>query len=206
MCLSKRSPYGFGWGCAQCHLPAEGAIVVLCDECLDAEAPIREVIKGPAEQGERLPYEEIANWEDFEHDLSQHPEECNDSDDWDPVVMTDPETGEAIRDSELSAIVERVQQQHRQGQLPPYWKHETSGQLQPAIEAFVNHCAYPDEVSPPTKQQLGLIIQYFKLYIQAPCWQGPDIAELRGSANGLQTVEDCRHWLAKCLREGIDPL
>jgi len=50
--LHKRSPYGFGWGCVQCNLPAEGAIAVLCDDCLEDEAPIREVVKGEPLKGD----------------------------------------------------------------------------------------------------------------------------------------------------------
>lgn len=222
MCLNKRSPYGFGWGCMQCGLPAEGAIAVICDECLEAEAPIREVIKGEAFKGERFPYEETAGWEEFEHDLSQHPEIQHPDDmnarwedivgdalgddlDADPVVLYDPETG-PITDSQLTQIVDKVHQQAQRGELPPYWRNEQSGRLQPAIEALINHGAQPDKFSPPTPLQLGLVIQYFQLYINAPCWEGSELAELRKAAQNLRTVADCDRWLMQCLDLGIDPL
>ena len=124
----------------------------------------------------------------------------------DPVVLYDPYDG-PITDSQLTEIVEQVHRQSQLGELPPYWRNETSGQLQPAIEALINHGSQPDKFPPPTPQQLGLVIQYFQLYINAPCWQGDsNLVELRAQAQQLQTVEDCDRWLMACLDLGIDPL
>lgn len=37
----KASKPGTGWGCAICHLPSDGAMAVLCDECIKNKAEIR---------------------------------------------------------------------------------------------------------------------------------------------------------------------
>ncbi len=115
--LPFRTPYGFGWGCFQCGLPTEGAIAVVCDECLKSNAEIREFVKGEALKHQRAPMSELT--EPFEHDLSKHPEvneperaeleEMGVEFEDDPVVLYDPETG-PVTDSQLRRIVEEVAQ------------------------------------------------------------------------------------------------
>ena len=64
---------GWGWGCVVCDLPNDGALVVLCDECREAEKSYKWLISGmPSDKGrvafdgfERVPHD---------HDLSKHPE------------------------------------------------------------------------------------------------------------------------------------
>ena len=72
--LSRRGPTpGKGWGCVVCGLPLDGAIAVLCDGCLEAQAEIRFVCIGyPAEDG-RLPIEELP-FEFFDHQREFHEE------------------------------------------------------------------------------------------------------------------------------------
>ena len=72
-CVHKLSPIpGRGWGCLQCHLPSNGAIYVLCDSCVEAQAQPKWACRGdPATQG-RIPIEELTG--SFEHDRDQHPE------------------------------------------------------------------------------------------------------------------------------------
>ncbi len=75
MTLHLRAPVpGTGWDCFQCSLPPDGAIAVLCDECLEASLPIRFVCVGRPGEGNRLPIEQL-NGEIFDHDMSKHPEE-----------------------------------------------------------------------------------------------------------------------------------
>ena len=178
--LNKRSPYGGGWGCFQCGLPAEGAIAVMCDECIATEAPIREVVAGMVSQGQRVPYGAIDEWEDFQHDLKLHSEAASP-----PHLAENPSPN----------------------YLPPYWRNEATGVLQPAIEALIHHGANPKRFPPPTPEQMELIIQYFRLYINAPCWRGDDrLLALKKIAGTLQTPEDCDRWLLACLDLGLDPL
>jgi hypothetical protein len=144
MSLGFRTPYSFGWGCFQCGLPMEGAIAVLCDECLESDAEIREFVKGEALEKQRAPIAELT--EPFDHDLSKHPEaqvptvplenwgpsivvERHNLDEServeleemgvefedDPVVLYDPETG-PVTDSQLRRIVEEVVAQRREPQ------------------------------------------------------------------------------------------
>lgn len=63
---------GMGWGCFVCNLPPNGAIAVMCDGCLDAEAPILYACLGrPAEGKGRVPLSEIEH-APFEHELTPH--------------------------------------------------------------------------------------------------------------------------------------
>jgi len=75
--LNLKAPTpGTGWGCFACHLPQDGAIVLLCGKCgesaADPELRIMTVCAGyPYERG-RLPIEQIT--EPFKHDDRFHPE------------------------------------------------------------------------------------------------------------------------------------
>ena len=67
---------GSGWGCFVCNLPHEGAIAVLCDDCLD-NGEIRFVVDGYAEDNKRLPIDEVqATAEPHNHDMSFHQNEA----------------------------------------------------------------------------------------------------------------------------------
>lgn len=75
MMLNKRSPRrGSGcWGCVVCGLPMEGAIAVICDACFvehEKGAPVKFVVVGAAQNGERVPLESLV--EDFNHDRTKH--------------------------------------------------------------------------------------------------------------------------------------
>ena len=79
--LKKKAPIpGRGWGCLQCGLPQNGAIIVLCDFCLMTYRARGEVIlkyacRGfPASDG-RIPIQKLQELpNNFEHDLTKHKE------------------------------------------------------------------------------------------------------------------------------------
>ncbi|MDQ3652668.1 MAG: hypothetical protein M3458_20805 [Acidobacteriota bacterium] len=58
------------WGCVVCDLPAEGAVAVVCDACL--EQPLKFACVGYPYLNRRVPVERLT--EPFTHDLSKHPE------------------------------------------------------------------------------------------------------------------------------------
>lgn len=70
--LDKRAPTpGVGcWACFVCNLPAEGAVAVLCDDCLGRGAHISFACDGPPGSGRRVPIEQLT--ETFDHDMSKH--------------------------------------------------------------------------------------------------------------------------------------
>ena len=130
-----------------------------------------------------------------------------DENEFDPIVMIDASTGEVIREGELNEIIDRVGAEASMGILPPYWQHEVSGLLRPAIEALIYNGAAPDKVPPPTEEQIKLIAAYFQIYIDAPCWQGgAELKALRESARELQTLADVHNWLRAASAIAIDPL
>lgn len=74
--LSRRGPTpGQGWGCVECGLPFDGAVALLCDDCMSgAAATPRFVCQGFAAADEpRVPFESLSP-EVFDHDPSKHPE------------------------------------------------------------------------------------------------------------------------------------
>ncbi len=67
---------GHGWGCVQCGLEADGAIIVVCDACAakGKDVVIRWACRGyPGTEG-RVPIERLKSSPVHRHDLSKHPE------------------------------------------------------------------------------------------------------------------------------------
>jgi len=75
MMMHRRAPGpgGHGWGCCVCGLPPDGAIAVLCDDCLEQKFDPRFVCEGYAYQNKRVPIENCPKG-DFDHDLCKHTE------------------------------------------------------------------------------------------------------------------------------------
>jgi len=70
--IPKKSPIpGHGWGCLECGLPSDGAIAVVCDECVSANAPLRWACQGYPVEG-RYPIAQLRGV--HEHDRSKHNE------------------------------------------------------------------------------------------------------------------------------------
>lgn len=70
--LDKRAPIaGTGWGCVQCGLAADGAVAVLCDDCLGSEP--KSVCRGSPGENMRVSVLTLAP-EPFAHDLRKHEE------------------------------------------------------------------------------------------------------------------------------------
>jgi hypothetical protein len=72
--LDERAPQlpGTVWGCLQCGVPSVGATAVICDACLETEAPIRFVVAGWLEEKDRAV--RASDAEPFTHDWTKHPE------------------------------------------------------------------------------------------------------------------------------------
>lgn len=62
---------GKGWGCLVCDLPLDGAVAVLCDACLDADADVQFVCVGYPANGDRMPLEDLP-FEPYNHRLECH--------------------------------------------------------------------------------------------------------------------------------------
>jgi hypothetical protein len=70
--LPRRGPVpGAGWGCFKCGLPADGAVAVVCDDCLEHGREVRFACAGYAAEDGRIPVEQLPI-EPFEHDMSKH--------------------------------------------------------------------------------------------------------------------------------------
>lgn len=72
MLEQKATTPGSGWGCFQCGLPMEGAVAVICDDCLSVGAPIKFAVAGEMKDKERVPVESLGG--EHKHDMSKHPE------------------------------------------------------------------------------------------------------------------------------------
>lgn len=56
---------GHGWGCVACHLPNDGAIAAICDDCVESKAEIRYACNGALLSGLRVPVSLLT--EPFDH-------------------------------------------------------------------------------------------------------------------------------------------
>jgi hypothetical protein len=88
---------------------------------------------------------------------------------------------------------------HNGSSRPGYWMWERSGVLRPAIAAYVRG-------GPLSADQIGALRAYFRQWIEAPCWQGEAIVELRRSIDGLTSRQAIAKWLDLATDEGVDPL
>lgn len=71
--ISRRGPArGCGWGCVVCRLPLDGAIAVVCDDCIDVSPP-RFVCAGYPVTLERVAFDALSP-EPFDHDPTKHPD------------------------------------------------------------------------------------------------------------------------------------
>src|SRR5215204_6029544 len=81
MTLHKKIPDDVkngGWGCFVCGLEPRGAVAVLCDGCLnktidDSKTEIKFACLGYPGENRRIEMEKLT--EDFDHDMTKHPEE-----------------------------------------------------------------------------------------------------------------------------------
>jgi len=95
--------------------------------------------------------------------------------------------------------------------LPLNWRDDVTGQLPAAVNAYLDHGI---DGTPLTTAQLGLVREFMMHYIGAPCWDhmnedeslAADLAALRRDVVTLQTPEQMREWIHRCLDLGIDPL
>ncbi|NEQ29666.1 MAG: hypothetical protein F6K04_01495 [Leptolyngbya sp. SIO4C5] len=90
---------------------------------------------------------------------------------------------------------------------PLYWRNEESGQLAPAITAYIQNKATPEE--------LAIVKTYFEHWIKAPCWdENPylsaktkaELDQLREAIASAETLDDLHQWQNKALEAGHDPL
>ncbi len=63
---------GHGWGCVVCGLPCDGAVAVLCADCLDRNEQPRFAVDGYLVNGKRIPISQLTT--PHTHDMSRHPE------------------------------------------------------------------------------------------------------------------------------------
>lgn len=72
--LNKLAPVsGQGWGCILCGLPCNGAVAVICNQCLESISEIKYVCAGSATDPRRVPVSELPAGE-FNHNPACHPQ------------------------------------------------------------------------------------------------------------------------------------
>lgn len=84
-------------------------------------------------------------------------------------------------------------------EVPCFWMNETSGVLRPAVEAYVIG-------GPMSVEQIAAMRAYLRQFIEAGCWVGPKVGELRDMIDGLTSRKAITAWLVIAIAEGIDPL
>lgn len=80
-----------------------------------------------------------------------------------------------------------------------YWRHETTGVLRPAINAYLAG-------SPMSQEQIAAMRAYLRQWVAAPQWRGNKVFELRGRIDKLTTSLAITQWLDDACESGIDPI
>jgi len=63
---------GTGWGCVVCHIPNEGAVAALCDECVAYDQKPTRICFGYPGENRRVPMPRPVNRKPYHHDSSFH--------------------------------------------------------------------------------------------------------------------------------------
>jgi len=93
--------------------------------------------------------------------------------------------------------------------LPFFWRDEVSGILELAVTAYLGYrCNTGPE---PTPDQVSLLREYFRHWINAPCWSEnegfeEEMAHLKSSIDGLTSCDQLAAWIKEALEIGLDPL
>lgn len=82
---------------------------------------------------------------------------------------------------------------------PGFWMHETSGELRPVVEAYLNG-------GHMTARDVAIMRVYLRQWIDDDRWRGPLIDALRTQVNEIIDRDGIRRWLDRALDQGIDPL
>lgn len=82
---------------------------------------------------------------------------------------------------------------------PGYWMHETSGELEPVVKAFLNRETL-------TADGVTMLKLYFRQWIYADPWQGAEVDELRRMIDEVVTQDGLDAWAMKAMDAGCDPL
>lgn len=88
---------------------------------------------------------------------------------------------------------------------PGYWMDEASGELRPAILAYMRQATISG--SPPMSDaHIAAMRDYLRQWIMAPLWRGPMIDVLRTKVGELTTFEEIERWMDMAEAQDIDPL
>lgn len=109
---------------------------------------------------------------------------------------------EKLTRDEKRALIERLESSLRSnpGDEPPgYWKHESSGLLRAAVEAYLSG-------APMTDEHIGYMRKYFSQWISRGAFQGDQVERLRILVRVIETRRDIELWIALARTAGCDPL
>jgi hypothetical protein len=82
--------------------------------------------------------------------------------------------------------------------IPGYWMAETTGQLRPAVMAYLAN-------EPMDDRKIAAMRAYLRQWMACD-WKGPMIDVLRTQVEDLTTKEDITRWLDRAQTVNIDPL
>ena len=85
---------------------------------------------------------------------------------------------------------------------PVYWRDETSGVLEEAVQNFLS----AEKLQPKNLERLKV---YFAQWVNAPEWQAEDplaLERLRDQIYEVSNKKELVAWLDRALLLGIDPL
>lgn len=91
---------------------------------------------------------------------------------------------------------------------PFYWRNIESDELRRAIMRLAESWGGGDDAPDLTEDEVAWIADYFRYWINAPCWMDSSgkLEILRENVLKLKTQEDLEVWLEFALDLSIDPL
>lgn len=95
---------------------------------------------------------------------------------------------------------QRMVHERAGGDFPGYWMNETTGELRPAVHAYLAGGEL-------TAEQITALRAYIRQWIMSPVWvPGPEIEDLRRRVDELTSRAAISLWLMDAEDACIDPL
>jgi hypothetical protein len=111
------------------------------------------------------------------------------------VVPTRPDGGP---NRPLTALTIELVRAGSDGITARFWTSEVTGQLRPAVEAYLT-------AAPMTPRQVAVIRAYLRQWMAPDSWRGPLIDPLRTKLEEITTREDINRWVKLAEQANIDP-
>ena len=117
---------------------------------------------------------------------------------WNTQSKVVPKRPDGGANRPLKALTVELVQVGSTGVEARFWMSETSGQLRPAVEAYLRG-------EPMTHLQVAAIRAYLRQWMAPDAWKGPMIDPLRTKIEEITSRDDIDRWVKLADAASIDP-